>query len=447
MTSATILRVIPAPRTPHPGPHPVTRRERTWIEVLVTATVLAFALVGVVKTLTHVVAPRLLTHYEQFPALADAPKRTRNQKGTPADPVNLAFVGARAEIATAMQLIGWVPADSLDRAADIAIAKSVLLNRPDSSAPVSSLYLFGRKQDVAFEQQVGPSARRRHHVRLWLDQGVTYHGRPVWLAGATYDMSAGMSHRALRPTHHIAPDIDQERDGLEALLAQRGQAAETFRVTGMGVRVDDHNAEGDRFDTDGELRVVVIPPGNVPQPAPVDPGVPFAVGLKDRIWSWAHRSADGRESHMTGLHARHRARSIAACTFTMFLGACSHAAPNVVPEPSLAGRDEPRELAVDQQAKHALERLTYGPRPGEAANVLREGLDHWLIRQLTPENWPDHAADSALVSFPVLSMSVKQLVDSSPQQDVFVRRRRAELGLAPNAPYVMTADDSAASRP
>ncbi len=126
------------------------------------------------------------------------------------------------------------------------------------------------------------------------------------------------------------------------------------------------------------------------------------------------------------------------------LSACSHSPPQVVPEPTLPGHEEPRELAVDQQVKHALNRLTYGPRPGDATAVLRqEGLDRWLVRELTPENWPDHAGDSALARFPVLRMSVRDLVDSSPQQDVFVRRRRLELGLAATAQYVMTAEDSA----
>jgi uncharacterized protein (DUF1800 family) len=126
------------------------------------------------------------------------------------------------------------------------------------------------------------------------------------------------------------------------------------------------------------------------------------------------------------------------------LGACSHSAHTlVVPEPVLAGREEPRELAVDQQAKHALNRLTYGARPGEAGIVAREGLDRWLTDQLTPENWPDRAADSALARVPVLTMSIKELVDSSPQQDVFVRRRRKELGLLDTARYVMTPEDSA----
>jgi uncharacterized protein (DUF1800 family) len=126
------------------------------------------------------------------------------------------------------------------------------------------------------------------------------------------------------------------------------------------------------------------------------------------------------------------------------LTGCMHTAPAVrVPEPVLASHDEPRELAVDQQVKHALNRLTYGPRTNDVASVLHEGLDHWLLHQLTPENWDDAPGDSAMAHFPVEQMSVRQLVDESPQQDVFLRRRRRELGLADTATYLMTADDSA----
>jgi hypothetical protein len=257
--------------------------------VLLAAFCAAVLLVLTVTLLTHVVAPRLFTHYERFPALAGAPKRTMNAKHDLADPVNVALAGTAGEITTAMQRAGWARADAISRASDIAIAKSVLFNRPDSTAPVSPLFLFGRQQDLAFEQQVGPSARRRHHVRLWQVAGVTFGGRPVWIGDATFDLRAGMSHRGLHPTHHIAPDIDEERDSLEAALAAAGQLAATFRVTGVGVRVYEHNAEGDRYDTDGELRVMVLSPANTPRPRPTDPGVPPLVALKDRLWSWGHR--------------------------------------------------------------------------------------------------------------------------------------------------------------
>ena len=133
-------------------------------------------------------------------------------------------------------------------------------------------------------------------MRLWLDSGVVYAGRPVWIGGATFDLRAGISHRGFHPTHHIAPDIDEERDAIEFALAKAGQVSATFRVTGLGIRVDDHNAEGDRFDTDGELRVVVLSPGNAAIAAPSDPGVPPIVALKDRFWDWGHRHATVADS-------------------------------------------------------------------------------------------------------------------------------------------------------
>jgi hypothetical protein len=253
------------------------------------AAVVALAVI-VVTLMTHVVAPRVLQHYEHFPALETIPRLTLNSRGVPGDPVNVALVGTETEIGTALHDAGWVAADSLSRASEIAIAKSVLFNRPDATAPVSPLFLFGRRQDLAYEEQVGHSARQRHHVRLWRTGAITYEGRPVWIGGATYDLKAGISHRGLHPTHHIAPDIDQERDGLEEALARAGQAEATFRVTGIGIRVNAHNAEGDRYDTDGELRVVVIPPANVTHAVPSDEGVPFVVALKDRVWAFGHRA-------------------------------------------------------------------------------------------------------------------------------------------------------------
>ena len=263
--------------------------QRGWTGIFAAAAVTVLLVVGVVMFLTHVVAPRILTHYERFPALENAPKLTKNVKGVFGDPVNVAFVGTETEVTNAFRAAGWAAADSLSRASKLAIAKSVLLNRPDSTAPVSSLFLFGRRQDLAFEQEVGQSARRRHHARLWNDSAARYNGRPVWIGSATYDLRVGISHRGLHPTHHIAPDVDEERDSLELALSRAGQAFATFRITGVGVRVNGHNAEGDRYDTDGELRVVIISPNNVQHAPPVDAGVPGAVRMKDRLWRWAHQ--------------------------------------------------------------------------------------------------------------------------------------------------------------
>jgi hypothetical protein len=243
---------------------------------------------GSVMTLTHVVAPLLLTHYEHNPALEAVPKRTRTRRGVEGDPVNVALVGTEAEVAVAFAKAGWSRADSLSRASDFGIARSLLLRRPDSTAPVSSLFLYGRRQDIAYEREVGRSASRRHHVRLWLADGVTDHGRPVWIGDAAYDLKAGVSHREPMPTHHIEADVDRERDTVLADLAAAGQLSERYDVTGLGPRIDARNAEGDRFDTDGDMDVGVISPSNVPAAAPTVLSDPLLVQWKNSLFEWSH---------------------------------------------------------------------------------------------------------------------------------------------------------------
>lgn len=97
-----------------------------------------------------------------------------------------------------------------------------------------------------------------------------------------------MSHRGLHPTHHIDPDIDRERDQIASDLARAGEVQRAFHVTGYGLRVDDHNAEGDRFDTDGEMMVIVVPPGNAKVAVTGVDADPALVQVKQRVWGWFH---------------------------------------------------------------------------------------------------------------------------------------------------------------
>jgi len=237
----------------------------------------------------------LFRHYDGFAALASLPKRTRNAKNLEGDPVNIGIVAADSELVTAFTKAGWVEAQALNRATSIGIAKSVLLHRPDSAAPVSPLFLFGRQQDVAFEREVGSSASRRHHVRLWRTE-LAYGARPVWIGDASFDVSAGISHRGLHPTHHIDPDVDRERDQIQSDLMRAGQVVRAAHVTGYGLRVDDHNAEGDRFDTDGEMTIIEVPRGNAPVSKPDIVRDPPLVQLKQRVWGWFHGAARARSA-------------------------------------------------------------------------------------------------------------------------------------------------------
>ena len=193
----------------------------------------------------------------RHPQLETLPVRTTNADGILGGPVNLALVGTRAELIGAMLAAGWYPADPITLRTSLGIAASVLLGRPDPDAPVSPLYLFGRKQDLAFEEEVGRSADRRHHVRWWLTDR-TEEGRPFWLGAASFDRDSGLSHLTGQITHHIGPDVDAERNLVIGDLQTAGQLTSTYEIEGVGATEDGRNGGGDRYFTDGKAVVGVL---------------------------------------------------------------------------------------------------------------------------------------------------------------------------------------------
>ena len=126
---------------------------------------------------------------------------------------------------------------------------------------MSHLYYNGRRQDLAFEKPVGNSADRRHHVRFWrvLEHG--QEGRALWLGAVTFDRGIGLSHDDAQVTHHIAPNVDAERDALTADLRQARVVRTIYEVTGIGPTIDGRNGEGDPYYTDGEIKVSVLVAG------------------------------------------------------------------------------------------------------------------------------------------------------------------------------------------
>lgn len=217
-------------------------------------------LAGAYLVVAYAVLPWLWTVDEarHHPALDGAPVVTHNTDGIPGDPVNVGLVGTERELIGAMLAIGWKPADPITLRSSLAIAESVLLDRPDPEAPVSALYLFGRKQDLAFEHEVGASADRRHHVRWWKAPDAPGSLRPLWLGSVTYDEGSGLSHLTGQITHHIAPDVDAERDALMAALRNAGRLTGEYQWPGVGATTDGRNAGGDRYATDGMMDVGVL---------------------------------------------------------------------------------------------------------------------------------------------------------------------------------------------
>jgi uncharacterized protein (DUF1800 family) len=75
-------------------------------------------------------------------------------------------------------------------------------------------------------------------------------------------------------------------------------------------------------------------------------------------------------------------------------------------------------LSQRDRVVHALNRLTFGPRPGDVDRVMAQGLDKWIDQQLHPEHISDAQLDARLAAFPTLKMSPKQMVENFPPPQV-----------------------------
>jgi hypothetical protein len=236
---------------------PKRRRRGRLVALLVAGFLLAWLVAA------YVIVPWGWKRYARHhPTFDDNPRITQTSDGHPGDPLNVSLIGTQAQIAAIMQAANWYPAAALGLKSDLKIAADTVLSRPDDEAPVSNLYLFGRQEDLAFEQPVGDNPRKRHHVRFWKTGENDPDGRPAWIGSASYDERVGLSHTTGQITHHIAPDVDAERDHLFANLKQTGDLSEEYAVDGFHNQREGRNGGGDRWVTDGKLMVGVIAPSD-----------------------------------------------------------------------------------------------------------------------------------------------------------------------------------------
>ncbi len=202
----------------------------------------------------YVVIPWFWERYaRRHPAFDDNPRITTTGDGHPGDPLNVALIGTSDELDGIMQAAKWFPAAALGLRSDLKIAADTVLSRPDDEAPVSSLFLFGRKEDAAFEQPVGDNPRKRHHVRFWRTSQADDDGRPMWIGSATYDERVGLSRATGQVTHHIDGAVDVERDHLFDCLEKTGELAEQWAVDEFHPQRQGTNGGGDVWHTDGAL--------------------------------------------------------------------------------------------------------------------------------------------------------------------------------------------------
>lgn len=219
--------------------------------------------------------------------------RTRTGDGLLGDPVNLALLGDGVQIRQAMEDAGWVEADPVNLNSALRIIAGSVMRRSYPTAPVSPLFLFGRQQDMAFQQEVDGSPSKRHHVRFWrCPPGWLLPGgaRVDWLAAGTFDRAVGLSLFTLQVTHKIEPNIDVERDHIVATLEHAVPQTKVNVLENFSTGYHTRNGGGDTLRTDGALPVIDLsavpvhaeaPRGTAPDAVRrrqaaglVDPGVP-----------------------------------------------------------------------------------------------------------------------------------------------------------------------------
>lgn len=209
--------------------------------------------------LAYVAAPMIWRGYERLhPALKGAEAITQTGDHHPGDPINIALMGSEDDLRHAMEAAGWRKADPLGLRSDASIAIDTVVGRSYATAPVSNLYYWGRKEDIAFEQPAAKSPSQRHHVRFWKSTQIDQQGRPLWMGAATFDKSVGLSHTTGQITHHIDGDVDAERDHLLETLVKAGCAAnENWGQDFHKIRKG-KNGGGDQWHTDGRLVIVTL---------------------------------------------------------------------------------------------------------------------------------------------------------------------------------------------
>jgi uncharacterized protein (DUF1800 family) len=80
------------------------------------------------------------------------------------------------------------------------------------------------------------------------------------------------------------------------------------------------------------------------------------------------------------------------------------------------------QLTEDEAIMHAMNRLGYGPRPGDVERIRTMGLEKWIDQQLHPDSIDDSALDQRLQRYPTLNLSAKKLIEQYPQPGQVIKK-------------------------
>lgn len=123
---------------------------------------------------------------------------------------------------------------------------------------MSTLFLFGRPQDLSFARgDPLMVAAERHHLRVWQTKQMVG-GSPLWVGSATHDIGFAKDQRNGNVTHKIDPKIDDEREFLLQSFDATGVFSSAAYVTPENPLLEARTATGGRFRSDGRILVTAL---------------------------------------------------------------------------------------------------------------------------------------------------------------------------------------------
>lgn len=189
--------------------------------------------------------------------LAQAPRRVVSKKGNKGGPVNLILIGSKEEIRAAFDEAGWTAAQDKNANSLWKTFEAVVKGKGYDAAPMSTLYLYGQPEEMAFEKMLN-TFTKRHHLRIWKAPVTAPDGREIWLVVANHDN--GFDIRPGVISHSINPHVDLERAKVGADLGMTGSVAAEELLTPSSPVFSGLTATGGKWESDGKVLVVDFKP-------------------------------------------------------------------------------------------------------------------------------------------------------------------------------------------
>jgi hypothetical protein len=239
-------------------------------------TILALALTYGIAA--YIVLPRAVRMGLKILQRKRVPRFTVTGDGLPSDPVNLVLIGTLQQLRAAFVIAGWSEADRLGVASSWRMICRFVSNSPYPTAPFSTLYLYGRGQDIGFQKAIDHSPRKRHHIRFWAlslaraeatvgtasfwlnTDGPPHDAHVLWVGAGTKDTGLSMTRLTFQITHATDSDTNAERDYITAELRNNRviQDVNSYR-SGQRLPLEPVNY----YITDGDVTVARLAPNSV----------------------------------------------------------------------------------------------------------------------------------------------------------------------------------------